>query len=104
MRNRIAGVMSVLLVIVVMTMLGCAGSRTQKSAGDVIDDSVIGSKVKTALLADKEVSGLQVEVETFKGIVQLSGFVDTAAQSKKAEQIARGVKGVKEVKNSLIVK
>jgi osmotically-inducible protein OsmY len=104
MRKAMSGATLVLFVIVVVTMLGCAGSRTQKSAGDVIDDGVIGSKVKTALLADEDVSGLQVEVETFKGVVQLSGFVDTAAQANKAERIARGVQGVKEVQNNLIVK
>lgn len=104
MRKAISCATLVLFVIVVVTMLGCAGSRTQKSAGDVIDDGVIGAKVKTALLADEEVSGLQVEVETFKGVVQLSGFVDTAAQANKAEQIARGVQGVKEVQNKLSVK
>lgn len=104
MRKAISCATLVLFVIVVVTMLGCAGSRTQKSAGDVIDDGVIGAKVKTALLADEEVSGLQVEVETFKGIVQLSGFVDTAAQANKAEQIARGVQGVKEVQNKLSIK
>jgi len=104
MRKAISCTTLVLFVIVVVTMLGCAGSRTQKSAGDVIDDGVIGAKVKTALLADEEVSGLQVEVETFKGVVQLSGFVDTAAQANKAEQIARGVQGIKEVQNKLSVK
>jgi osmotically-inducible protein OsmY len=104
MRKAISCATLVLFVIVVVTMLGCAGSRTQKSAGDVIDDGVIGAKVKTALLADEEVSGLQVEVETFKGVVQLSGFVDTAAQANKAEQIARGVQGIKEVQNKLSVK
>ena len=104
MRKAISCTTLVLFVIVVVTMLGCAGSRTQKSAGDVIDDGVIGAKVKTALLADEEVSGLQVEVETFKGVVQLSGFVDTAAQANKAEQIARGVQGTKEVQNKLSVK
>jgi osmotically-inducible protein OsmY len=96
--------MLVLVVIMLATMLGCAGSRTQKSAGEMVDDGVIGSKVKTALLADSEVSGLQIEVETFKGMVQLSGFVNSAAQAQKAVQIARGVKGVQGVNNSLIVK
>jgi osmotically-inducible protein OsmY len=85
-------------------MLGCAGSRTQTSTGEYVDDSVIGTKVKTALLADEDVSGLQVNVETFKGVVQLSGFVDTLSQAQKAEQIARAVEGVQGVKNDLVVK
>jgi osmotically-inducible protein OsmY len=104
MRKVLSRATIVFVVLAVAAMVGCAGTRTQKSAGEMIDDGLIGSKVKTALLADKEVSGLQVQVKTFKGIVQLSGFVNSAAQAQKAEQIARGIKGVKEVKNSLIVK
>jgi hyperosmotically inducible protein len=104
MRKVISSIMFVILMSVVVAMLGCAASRTQQSTGELVDDGVISSKVKTALLADEDVSGLQVEVETFKGRVQLSGFVNTAAQARKAEQIARGVEGVKEVKNNLVVK
>jgi osmotically-inducible protein OsmY len=85
-------------------LLGCAGSRTRASTGEYIDDSAISTKVKTALHADEDVSGFQVNVETFKGVVQLSGFVDTAAQAQKAEQIARRVEGVEEVRNNLTVK
>jgi osmotically-inducible protein OsmY len=85
-------------------LLGCAGTRTRASTGEYIDDSAISTKVKTALHADEDVSGFQVNVETFKGVVQLSGFVDTAAQAQKAEQIARRVEGVEEVRNNLTVK
>jgi hyperosmotically inducible periplasmic protein len=84
--------------------LGCAGSRTRDSTGEYVDDSVISGKVKTALHADEDVSGFQVTVETFKNVVQLSGFVDTPAQAQKAEQIARKVQGVQEVRNNIIVK
>jgi osmotically-inducible protein OsmY len=94
----------VLCLIVITGMLGCAGSRTQSSTGEYIDDSAITTKVKTALLADDDVSGLQVSVETFKGVVQLSGFVDTLAQAQKAEQIVRTVNGVQGVKNDIAVK
>jgi osmotically-inducible protein OsmY len=95
----------ILVCLVLFTvLLGCAGSRTRESTGQYVDDSAITTKVKTSLLADKEVSGRQVEVETFKGVVQLSGFVDTPVQRQKAEQIARRTEGVKEVKNNLIVK
>jgi hyperosmotically inducible periplasmic protein len=93
-----------LCLIVIMGMLGCAGSRTQESTGEYLDDSAITTKAKTALLADEEVSGLQVQVETFKGIVQLSGFVDTPAQARKAAEIVRAVDGVQEVKNHITVK
>jgi len=85
-------------------MLGCAGSRTRESTGEFVDDNVLTAKVKAALFADKDVSGFQVNVETFKGVVQLSGFVDTAAQARKAVEIAKGVSGVKEVKNSILLK
>ncbi|MDH3599446.1 MAG: BON domain-containing protein [Candidatus Tectomicrobia bacterium] len=104
MKNGIRFVILLLCMISVAALLGCAGSRTSKSAGEMIDDGVIATKVKAALYADKEVSGTQVQVETFKGTVQLSGFVDRPEQSQKAEQIARDVKGVKEVKNNISVK
>jgi hyperosmotically inducible protein len=94
----------VMVLVVIVALIDCAGNRTSASTGEYVDDNVITAKVKAALFADKEVSGFQVGVETFKGIVQLSGFVDTAAQAKKAEQVARGISGVKSVKNSLVVK
>lgn len=93
-----------LCLILVVGFLGCAGSRTRTSTGEYIDDSVISAKVKTALHADEDVSGFQVTVETFRGVVQLSGFVDTPAQAQKAEQIARQVQGVQEVRNNITVK
>ena len=93
-----------LCLVLLVAMLGCVGSRTQESTGELLDDNVITAKVKAALLADPDVSGFQVSVETFKAVVQLSGFVDTAAQARKAVQIARGVSGVKSVKNSMIIK
>ena len=101
-RSRLAS--WVLCLIVIIGMLGCAGSRTQTSTGEYIDDRAISTKAKTALLADEEVSGFQVEVETFKGVVQLSGFVNTEAQAQKAERIVRAVDGVQEVKNDIVVK
>jgi osmotically-inducible protein OsmY len=85
-------------------MLGCAGDRTSKSTGQVIDDNAIAAKVKSALVADPDVKGTQVNVDVFKGAVQLSGFVDNAAQAQKAVNLARNVPGVTEVRNSLIVK
>jgi hyperosmotically inducible periplasmic protein len=104
MQTKVRFINLVLCSIIVMGMLGCAGSRTRESTGEYIDDSVITTKAKAALLADEEVSGLQVQVETFKGVVQLSGFVDTAAQAQKAAEIVRTVKGVQEVKNHITVK
>jgi hyperosmotically inducible protein len=76
----------------------------RQKAGEYVDDSTITAKVKSALLAKKGVSSAEISVETYLGVVQLSGFVDTADQVQLAGRTARGVKGVKEVKNSLNVK
>lgn len=83
---------------------GCAGTATRESTGEYVDDSVITTKVKAALLGDRQVSGMSVNVETFKGAVQLSGFVDTEAERMEAERIAAGVSGVRSVSNNIIVK
>lgn len=85
-------------------MAGCAGTTTRESTGEYIDDSAITTKVKSALLAAKDVEGTAIKVETFRGVVQLSGFVRTAAERERAAEVARSVKGVKAVKNDVIVK
>ena len=87
-----------------MTWMGCASTATRESTGEYIDDSTITAKVKAALVKDPVVSALAVNVKTYKGVVQLSGFVNTADEKTQAEQVARGVYGVKSVANSLIVK
>jgi osmotically-inducible protein OsmY len=102
-RTRSIGLI-VCLVWVAVAVIGCAGNRTSQSTGEFIDDSTLANKVKVALYADDEVKGTQVEVEAFKGVVQLSGFVDNMAQSQKAEQIAWEVNGVQNVRNNLIVR
>ena len=94
----------VICLVGLMTILGCAGDRTTRSTGQAVDDSVLANKVKVALYADQTAPGTQIEVEVFKGVVQLSGFVDNAAQAQKAVQIAREVDGVKEVRNNMMVK
>jgi osmotically-inducible protein OsmY len=71
------------------------------NAGRVMDDSVITGKVKAALVADPTTKAHQISVETFQGVVQLSGFVDTGEARSRAEQVAQGVEGVKDVKNDL---
>lgn len=83
---------------------GCAGTATSQSTGEYVDDAAITTKVKTALVRDEVVRAMQVDVTTFKGNVQLSGFVDTAEQKARAEQLARGVDGVSQVTNNLSVK
>ncbi|MBE0604125.1 MAG: BON domain-containing protein [Deltaproteobacteria bacterium] len=88
----------------IAVFLGCASTRTQEGTGEYIDDSTITTKVKAEILGEPTLKVFQINVETFKGEVQLSGFVDTPEKVKKAGEIARGVKGVKSVKNNLIVK
>ncbi len=94
----------VVVALMVTLVSACAGTRTQSSTGEYLDDSVITSKVKAKLLEDKEVSGLAVNVETFKGVVQLSGFAKTQAERQKAAQLARSVGGVKDIKNDIQLK
>ena len=84
-------------------LAACAGSPTSESTGEVIDDSLITTKVKTALLADTRVRGRDVHVETFKGRVLLSGIVASPEERQTAERIARQTSGVKEVNNKISV-
>ena len=83
---------------------GCAGTSTSESTGEYIDASVLTSKVKTAIYNDPMLKVLQINVETFKGVVQLSGFVDSPEAAARAVEVARSVEGVKEVKNKMSVK
>ena len=83
---------------------GCASTPTSDSTGQYVDDTVITTKVKSALLGDEVVKSFAVSVETVKGTVQLSGFVNTAEQKSAAGKDAWSVTGVKNVKNDLIVK
>ena len=82
----------------------CAASGTSRSTGTYIDDKAISAKVKTGLASNADTSALQVDVETYNGVVQLSGFVDSEKSKEAAEQVARGVAGVRDVKNNLIVR
>ncbi len=88
----------------ITAFLGCAATQKQESTGQYVDDSVITAKVKTAIFNEDSLKMLQINVKTFKGIVQLSGFVDSAQSAKKAGEVARSVEHVTEVKNDLIVK
>jgi hyperosmotically inducible protein len=81
----------------------CSSTRTQQSAGEVIDDSTLTSKVKIALIDDPVTKAGQINVETYRGVVQLGGFVDNAEQKAQATKVARSVTGVKEVRNDLLV-
>ena len=92
------------LLVVIASLVACASTRTQESTGEYVDDSVITTKVKGLLAGDDFLKSFQIGVETFKGVVQLSGFVNTQKAVDKAIEITRSVKGVKSVKNDLIVK
>ena len=92
------------LLMLIVGLSACAGSKTSESTGEYVDDSVITTKVKSLLAADDFLKSFQISVETYKGTVQLSGFVGSQQAVDKAVQITRGVGGVKSVKNSLIVK
>ncbi len=84
--------------------VSCASTRTHESTGEYVDDSTITTKVKALLAKDDFLKSFQISVETFKGTVQLSGFVNSQKAVDKAGDIARSVKGVESVRNNLIVK
>ncbi|MFL6636372.1 MAG: BON domain-containing protein [Massilia sp.] len=95
---------TVLATSLLVSLAACAPTPTREGTGEYIDDSLITSKVKAAFAADPNVKATQVQVETFKGTVQLSGFVDSRESAQKAMEIARGVKGVKSVKNDTVIR
>src|ERR1043165_7685812 len=105
--QRIGGV--ILMALLAVSGVACSSTSETKGdaermgakAGRVIDDSVISGKVKAALIADPTTKAHQIEVETFKGTVQLSGWVDTDAARERATEVARNIEGVRDVKNSL---
>jgi osmotically-inducible protein OsmY len=101
-RNRFVGYF--VMVMLMVAFAACASTSKQESTGEYIDDSVITTKVKSLLAADDFLKSFQISVETYKGTVQLSGFVGSEKAVDKAGEIARSVKGVKFVQNDLIVK
>jgi osmotically-inducible protein OsmY len=92
------------LTIVLASAWGCGSTATREGTGEYVDDSVITSKVKALILKDPDLKVNEINVETFKGVVQLSGFVRSQADIDKAVQVARGVTGVKSVKNDMRLK
>jgi osmotically-inducible protein OsmY len=87
-----------------LSIVGCAGSSTQESTGEYVSDSWITTNVKASLAADPLVKATEVNVETFKGAVQLSGFVSSAGAMDQAVRITREIKGVTSVKNDMRIK
>ncbi|PKO90343.1 MAG: transporter [Betaproteobacteria bacterium HGW-Betaproteobacteria-12] len=93
-----------ILAVTLVAAAGCASTSKQEGTGEYIDDSVITSKVKAAILGDATLKVVEINVETYKGIVQLSGFVSSQAAADRAVALARGVRGVSSVKNDMRVK
>jgi osmotically-inducible protein OsmY len=87
-----------------VSLAGCAGSSTKESTGGYIDDTVVTTKVKSALFSDKDIKSSDIGVVTFKGRVQLSGFVSSQAIANRAVEITKGVTGVRVVENDMQVK
>ena len=88
-------------ILFVATALGCASTPKSEGTGEYLDDTVITGKVKTAIFNEPTLSSAEINVETFKGVVQLSGFVSSAAAENTAVAVARNVAGVKSVKNDM---
>jgi len=96
------GFLKIIAIVGVLAVASaCSATRTQESAGEVIDDSVLTSKVKVALIDDPTTKAGQINVETYRGVVQLGGFVDNTQQKEQATKVARSITGVKEVRNDL---
>ena len=92
------------LALLLLAAAGCASTHKQEGTGEYVDDTVITSKVKAAILNEPGLSSAEINVETFKGVVQLSGFVGSRADISKAGAVARGVSGVTSVKNDMRLK
>jgi len=104
MKKRNIVIHFLMLLILIATFAACAATSTRESTGEYIDDSVITTKVKSLLAADDFFKSFKISVVTYKGTVQLSGFVNSQQAVDKAVEIARSVNGVKSVKNNLVVK
>ena len=105
MKKRTVVIYCLVLLTLIATFAACASTPTRESTGEYVDDSVITTQVKSLLAKDDFFKTFhQISVETYKGVVQLSGFVNSQQAVDKAGEIARSVPGVKSVKNNLIVK
>jgi osmotically-inducible protein OsmY len=90
--------------VIAMGINGCAATKTKESTGQYIDDAAITTKVKSKLVEDPLVSGLRISVETYKGVVQLSGFANSTAEINQAEALAMQTEGVLAVRNDIHLK
>jgi len=95
---------AVFLAVTLGTVVGCASTSQKEGTGEYIDDSVITTKVKAAIFNEPTLKSAEINVETFKGVVQLSGFVNSQADINKAVEVTRSVEGVTSVKNAMRLK
>jgi osmotically-inducible protein OsmY len=102
--KQLKSIYTVIIAILFLSMLGCASTSTTESTGEYIDDSVITTKVKAAIFNEPTLKSTEINVKTFKGIVQLSGFVSSQADISRAMEVAKTIVGAKFVRNSLYVK
>lgn len=102
--KQFKSISAVFLAVVLATALGCAPTPTREGTGEYVDDTVITTKVKTAIFKEPSLKSSEINVETFKGEVQLAGFVKYQADISKAVEVARSVKGVRSVKNDMRLK
>ena len=103
--NKFSKVLSAaFLAVALVSVVACAPTAKKEGTGQYIDDTVITAKVKAALIEDPMTKATEINVETFKGVVQLSGFVSSQAASNRAVELARGVAGVTSVKNDMRIK
>lgn len=93
-----------ILVAMLALLVGCASTEDQAGTGEYIDDTVITAKVKAAIFNDPDLRSMEINVETFKGVIQMSGFVNSRADINQAVRLARAVQGVKSVTNDMKVK
>ena len=97
-------VLATLLAVAAVSSIGCASTRTAEGTGEYVDDTVITAKVKSAFLGEKGLKVAEINVETFKGVVQLSGFIESRADADRAIGLARAVSGVTSVKDDMRIK
>ena len=99
--NQVKRLSTFILMLVLASFLGCASTPKQEGTGQYFDDTAITAKVKAAVLGESTLKSAEINVETFKGVVQLSGFVSSQADINKAVEVARNIGGVKSVKPHL---
>ena len=102
--KQLKGISTFIVAIMLTAIVGCAGTAKQESTGEYVDDSVITTKVKAAIFNEPTLKSAEINVETFKGVVQLSGFVSSQTNMIKAVEVTRGVNGVKSVKDDMRLK